>query len=39
MVLILCTSSDDAILFVQSSVKISQKIPELLNGHNFYTKI
>ena len=37
MVSVLCTSSDDPLFFVQSFMKISQRVFELLLGHEIMT--
>ena len=40
MVLVLCTLSDNALyIFVPSFVKISQRVWELLCGHDFHCEI
>ena len=35
MVLVLCTLSDDALIFVQSFMKVSKRVSELLSGYDF----
>ena len=37
MVSVLCTSSDDPLFFLQSFMKISQSVFELLHGHEIIT--
>ena len=38
MVLNLCTPSDDALYFVTSFVKISQRVSKFLSRYNFQTE-